>query len=371
MGMEPTLHVRRAAVDDVREIIRLTREVQDVHVDGRPDLFKPGGVETPAQIAARLGSPDHHYWVATLGPDVVGYAIARVADEPDSPWRYAAPTLILDQMGVDARHRSSGVGARLWNAVRDAAVAHGADRVVLNVWSFNASARRFYERIGFRSFHQRMAFELVEPSRQASSLVDAPATPNDFLDAVPGERGHFRFESGHHSDRWLDLDALFADASVIGPWADRLAEQLRRYDVSMVCGPLTGGAFLAQLVAARMGARFVFTDRVAPANADGMYRVRYPLRPSLARLVDGQRVAIVDDVVSAGSAIRGTHASLAAAGAKVVVVGALLLVGDAARHHFGEIGVAVEAVSEIEAALWLPMDCPLCKAGVPLVDRTA
>ena len=101
-----------------------------------------------------------------------------------------------------------------------------------------------------------------------------------------------------------------------------------------------------------------------------MYRVTYPLRPSLAALVRGQRVAIVDDVVSAGSASRGTFASLVAAGAKPVVVGALLLVGQAARRHFEPLGVAVEAVSETEGTLWSPAECPLCAAGVPIVDHS-
>ena len=365
--MGPAIHVRRATVDDVREIIRLALEIQDVHVDGRPDLFKPGGVESTAQIVARLESPDHHYWVATLGSAIVGYAFAHVADEPESPWRYAARVLMLDQMGVDARHRSTGIGAKLWSSVREAAVAHGADRVILSVWSFNAGARRFYERMGFHPLHERMAYDLGESSGQTRSSA---AAPNDFLAIVPGARGHFRLESGHHSDRWLDLDALFADASVVSPWADRLAERLRRHAVAAVCGPFSGGAFLAQLVAARLGASFLFTDRVVPPNAEEMYAVSYPLRPSLAALARGRRVAIVDDVVSAGSASRATYATLVAAGASPVVVGALLLVGDAARHHFGEIGVAVEAVAESEGMWWAPADCPLCRSGVPLVDRT-
>jgi ribosomal protein S18 acetylase RimI-like enzyme len=45
-------------------------------------------------------------------------------------------------------------------AVRDAAIAENVDRVILHVWSFNRDARRFYERLGFTSFHERMAVEL-------------------------------------------------------------------------------------------------------------------------------------------------------------------------------------------------------------------
>jgi GNAT superfamily N-acetyltransferase len=81
--------------------------------------------------------------------------------------RRASRILILDQMGVAARHRSRGIGHALWNAVRETAAAERVDRVILNVWSFNRDARRFYERLGFTAFHERMAFELEQPAGES------------------------------------------------------------------------------------------------------------------------------------------------------------------------------------------------------------
>ena len=357
------IDVRRAVSGDVPDLVRLALEVQAVHVSGRPDLFKVGGVDSHGVVAQRLGDSTQFYWVARTDGETVGYAYARVVDEPESPWRYAMRVLMLDQMSVDPHHRSRGIGSALWNAVRETAAAERVDRVMLNVWAFNAGARRFYERLGFASFHERMAFELA---RRGTALG-----MESFLDLVPGGRGHFRMESGYHTDRWLDLDALFVDSARLAPWIDRLAERIARYDVGGVCGPLTGGAFLAQAIATRLGVAFAFTDRSAPPNDGGMYRVSYPLRPSLARVVRDQRMAIVDDVVSAGSASRGTLSSLVAAGAKPVVVGALLLQGNVAREYFANLDIAVEAVGEDDGALWLPDDCPLCRSGVPVVDRSA
>jgi ribosomal protein S18 acetylase RimI-like enzyme len=158
--MTSLIHVRRAVAADAPDLARLTLEVQAVHVAARPDLFKPGGAETSAEIASRIGSPDQFYWVALLDGKAVGYAYARVVNEPESRWRFAARTIVLDQMGVDARHRSRGIGEQLWHAVLEAAIAAEVDRVILNVWSFNSDARRFYERLGFTSFHERMAVEL-------------------------------------------------------------------------------------------------------------------------------------------------------------------------------------------------------------------
>ena len=156
----PAIHVRLAEAADADAIVRLELEVQEWHVAGRPDLFKPEGSDTAAEIVTRIATPGQFYWIATLGDAVAGYAYARVFEEPESRWRRSSRMLVLDQMGVAERYRRLGVGRRLWNEVREVAVAERVERVVLNVWSFNTTARQFYERIGFASFHERMALEL-------------------------------------------------------------------------------------------------------------------------------------------------------------------------------------------------------------------
>ena len=157
------VHVRPATPDDADAISRLALEVQDWHVAGRPDVFRPGGYDLAPEIAARLASADQFYWVAVIGDAVIGYAYARVVDEPENRWKWASRVLVLDQMGVATSHRRLGAGELLWGAVREAAVAQHVDRVVLNVWAFNTVARQFYERLGFAPFHERMAVELGPP----------------------------------------------------------------------------------------------------------------------------------------------------------------------------------------------------------------
>ena len=191
-----------------------------------------------------------------------------------------------------------------------------------------------------------------------------------FLKIVSGRRGHFRLESGHHSALWLDLDALFADPKAIQPFVASLVSSLESHDVSAVCGPLLGGAFLAQLVARELDAEFCFTERVMPREAGGMYQARYRLPNAFQQRVRGKRVAIVDDVMSAGSALRGTYAELQARRAQPVVAGALLVLGEVGAAHFAELGVPVEAASRDAYELWMPADCPLCANGLPIEDVT-
>src|SRR4030095_2308402 len=97
-----------------------------------------------------------------------------------------------------------------------------------------------------------------------------------------------------------------------------------------------------------------------------LYRARYLLPKAYPARIEGKRVAIVDDVMSAGSALRGTHAELQAHGAVTVVAGALLVLGSKGAGFFSEHNVPVEATARDDYDLWLPADCPLCAQGVPL-----
>jgi orotate phosphoribosyltransferase len=192
-----------------------------------------------------------------------------------------------------------------------------------------------------------------------------------FLAMVAGRRGHFRLESGHHGGLWLNLDPLFAEPRRVAPFVAALADLIRPHAATAVCGPLLGGAFLAQLVAHALDVEFCFTERVMPANTGGLYRARYLLPSAFAPRLRDRRVAMVDDVMSAGSALRGTFAELQAHGAKPVVAGALLVLGSTGANFFAEQRVAVEAVCRDAYDLWLPSACPLCAGGLPLEDVAA
>jgi orotate phosphoribosyltransferase len=189
---------------------------------------------------------------------------------------------------------------------------------------------------------------------------------NEFLSLVSARRGHFQLESGHHGEIWLDLDALFADPRRISPFVSDLADAIGQYDVSSVCGPLLGGAFLAQLIAHELGVEFCFTERAMPSGSSGLYSARYLLPSAFHDRVRGQRVAMVDDVMSAGSSLRGTFEELKDKGSVPVVAGALLVLGSRGADFFAENEIAVEAVAHDEYQLWPPDSCPLCASGVPL-----
>jgi orotate phosphoribosyltransferase len=193
-----------------------------------------------------------------------------------------------------------------------------------------------------------------------------------FYALVDARRGHFLLESGLHSELWLDLDPLFADQRRLAPFVSTLAYALRSFRVDVVCGALVGGAFLAQLVARSLEVGFCYTEKTESRSSEGLlFNARYELPGAFASRVAGKRVAIVDDVMSAGSALRATYASLRTVGANVVAAGALLVLGDKGADYFAGEGVPVVSSARDEFATWAPADCPHCAAAVPLERPSA
>lgn len=187
------------------------------------------------------------------------------------------------------------------------------------------------------------------------------------FDTLPARTGHFLLESGYHTDLLLTLDALFVSPRVMAPLVSALGDRLRPHKPAAICGPFLGGAFLAHALAIEMGTDFYYAEPVAPNENAGLFKAEYRLPAELQRRVRGTRVAVVDDVISAGSSVRATTAALDAAGAQTVAFGTILLLGTIARDHLATCGITVEALAQRDFPLWPPHDCPLCKSGTPLV----
>jgi orotate phosphoribosyltransferase len=195
-------------------------------------------------------------------------------------------------------------------------------------------------------------------------MPNPPDLQDGVLAMMSARTGHFPLESGHHGELWLELDALFWSPSDLEPFAHRLAELIGPYEPDVVCGPLVGGAFLAQLVAVRLGARFVHAERAS--RGDGLYAATYRLPDALTSRLAGLRVAVVDDVVNAGSAVQATLAELAQADAHPVAIGALLALGTTPAAVAASAGLPLESVATRENEIWEPDRCPRCANGEPL-----
>ena len=180
--------------------------------------------------------------------------------------------------------------------------------------------------------------------------------------------GHFDLGTGYHGDVWLDLDALFLRPALLRPEVRWLADRLLEHRVDAVCGPMEGGAFLAQAVADLLEAAFLAAYRVParqPGEATG-YRL-----PRVRGGIGGWRVAIVDDAVNAGTAVQACFDQVRDRGAVPVAVAALLSLGPASVATAAAMSVPFYAADTIQSQAWPAGQCPLCASGIPLTDPSS
>ncbi len=181
--------------------------------------------------------------------------------------------------------------------------------------------------------------------------------------------GHFVFESGHHGEVWLDLELLFLHPERVWPLGRALADRLRPLRPTAICGPLVEGAFVGLLVASSLGLPFSYSEPTYEERKGELFPMAYPIPNSLRAPLRGKRVAVVNDVIQAGSAVRGTLAALDECGAKPVAIGALAVYGEAATELAATRALPLETLASFRSRIWEPHLCPLCSRGIPLTEE--
>jgi orotate phosphoribosyltransferase len=194
--------------------------------------------------------------------------------------------------------------------------------------------------------------------------------PSGLLELLDGRAGHFQLESGHHGELWLDLDAFLLRPALLLPYVEALARRLAEtVRPDAISGPLLGGALIASAVATALDCELYVAEPASAAGTPGeLFRARYAVPQPVRGRLPGRRVAVLDDVVNAASATRATVADLRAAGAIVVAVGALLVLGDRASEYAAQEGVPLIYVESLPNRIWEPAACPLCASGEALED---
>jgi orotate phosphoribosyltransferase len=188
------------------------------------------------------------------------------------------------------------------------------------------------------------------------------------LELVSGRQGHFLLESGHHGDLWLDLERLCLQPRRAQAVSVGLIAPLSELQLDAVCGPLVEGAFVALMVALQLDVQFTYSEKFGRPAAEGFFAAGYRVPASLREGLRGKRVAIVDDVINAGSAIRGAFADLEECGANVVAISTLLALGSVAAKFAASKNVPLYNVATFPSNLWTASECPLCESGIPLQD---
>jgi orotate phosphoribosyltransferase len=164
--------------------------------------------------------------------------------------------------------------------------------------------------------------------------------------------GHFRLSSGLHSPGYLQCALVLQyprEAEMLGA---ALGDKVRAYQAGAVLSPALGGIVIGQEVGRALGVRAIFAER-----QDTTLTLRRGF--SIAR---GERVVVVEDVVTTGGSTRETIAVAKAAGAEVVA--ACAVVNRSSGRH--GLDVPFHALVSMRLPTYQPESCPLCQQGLPI-----
>ncbi len=139
--------IRRAEPADRNRIMELLEQVNRIHYEGRPDLFRPGTKYSEEELALLMGMEDRPIFVYAEEGQVLGYAFC-ILQQPNSRLMTDIRTLYIDDLCVDERCRGKHIGRRLYEYVKEYARAIGCYNLTLNVWALNGPAMAFYEKCG-------------------------------------------------------------------------------------------------------------------------------------------------------------------------------------------------------------------------------
>ncbi|MCL4782240.1 MAG: orotate phosphoribosyltransferase [Bryobacterales bacterium] len=169
--------------------------------------------------------------------------------------------------------------------------------------------------------------------------------------------GHFLLTSGLHSPNYLQCALVLADparAERLGQALATALEQTAKIRPDLVMSPALGGVVIGHEVARALGVPFLFTER--DANRVMTLRRGFSLQP-------GQKVYVVEDVITTGGSTREVVSVAEEAGAEVLAAGSIV---DRSGGK-ADVGAPRVALWDLAVETYPTEFCPQCDQGLPVV----
>ena len=158
---QASVTVRFARDGDLDQVHVLRKQVNDLHVAGKPEVFRPGFCdELRDYIHAIMEDPNKAIVVAEASGKICGFAVLNHIVRPENPFMFERDFLDIDEFGVDESCRRIGVASAMVRFIREYAREKGYPRLELNMWEFNRGALAFYEAADFKTFRRYMEIHL-------------------------------------------------------------------------------------------------------------------------------------------------------------------------------------------------------------------
>lgn len=165
--------------------------------------------------------------------------------------------------------------------------------------------------------------------------------------------GHFILSSGLHSPNYLQCALALQYPADARKFGEAIAEQFSGEAIETVASPAIGGLVIGYAVAQALNVRFIWTER---QNSEMTVRRGFSVKT-------GERILVVEDVITTGGSTRECIDALEKNGAKVVAAASIIDRSGGAA----DVGVPRIALVSMEVPSYEPASCPLCAQGLEAI----
>ena len=141
------IHIRNARPDEYHTVETIMKQVQQMHIDWRPDIYKYSETVFPP-VVYEQALKDEAFFIAECDGTVAGILFI-VYRHIESPSQVTRDIIFVDSMAVDEKYRGKGIGHAFFDFLKDLKIKKGYDGIELQVNARNTAARKFYSDYGF------------------------------------------------------------------------------------------------------------------------------------------------------------------------------------------------------------------------------
>ena len=173
-----------------------------------------------------------------------------------------------------------------------------------------------------------------------------------FRDADALLDGHFLLSSGLHSPKYLQCAKALQEPKDAIKFGHLIAARYRDQSFAAVASPAIGGLVIGFSVAQALGVRFLWTER-----QDGEMTLRRGFSLSA-----GEKILVVEDVITTGGSTRECIAALSANGGNVAAAASII----DRSNGTANVGVPRTSLASLDVPIYRSDECPMCKQGIPV-----
>ena len=147
--------IRKGGLNDIEKVNLIRKEVNDLHVEGEPGIFKGFSFELQEYLKQFAGEDKNKsFIVCEKAGEICGYAMLEVISKEETSYKYAIKYLEIHELGVSKNNKGQGYGKQLINEIKKIAIDLDIKEIRLDAWSFNKYAIDFYKKNNYEVYRE-------------------------------------------------------------------------------------------------------------------------------------------------------------------------------------------------------------------------